>query len=109
MANALGVLETYLIDGDECFGLYIQLNEHRVFVDIKEDKYLDARKEKALNLFANQQLLANSLSLFVQANPIFATRQPATIGLHAKSLDQGEVFWNPTGYTLLKGLTFELE
>lgn len=104
-----GVFGHYEVDGDECFGLYIQLNDQTVFVDLKEDKQLEARKARALELFEAQTQLGSELSAFRQANPAFRDRQVAYIGLHSKDMKQGEVFWDPEGYTLLKGLSFESE
>lgn len=104
-----GVLDRYEVDGDECFGLYIQVNDQTVFVDIKEDKQVELRKARAQDLFAAQAQLGVALSAFLEASPAFRDRQIAYIGLHSKDLQQGEVFWDPEGYTLLKGLSFEPE
>jgi hypothetical protein len=103
----LGIIGDYEVDGDECFGLYIQINQHKVFVDIREDKYLELRKVKAQALFAAQEQLGKALTAFLDANPPFRDRKLAYIGLHSKNIEQGELFWEPQGYTLLKGLCFE--
>ena len=108
-STILGVLGNYVVDDTKSFGLFVELNEHVVFVDLRADKYLELRKTKALQLFKNRQQLGQSLSMFVLANPAFRDRQVAYIGLHSKDLEQGEVFWDPSGYTLLKGLSFELD
>lgn len=104
-----GVLGRYEVDGDECFGVYIRVNDQTVFVDIKEDKQVESRKARAQDLFSAQAQLGVALSAFLEANPAFRNRQIAYIGLHSKDLQQGEVFWDPEGYTLLKGLSFEPE
>jgi hypothetical protein len=108
-----GVLGNYAPDQndleDECYGLYVQIGQHSVFIDIREDKYLEQRKLKAMQLFENSKALETSLDTFVHANPAFESRSVSYIGLHSKNLDQGEVFWGPTGYTLLRGLSFVLE
>jgi hypothetical protein len=86
-----GVLDNYADDGDEDdknFGLFIELMKQPVFVDIKEDKYLDKRKKIALHLFIN-------------SNPKFKESFISSIGLHSTDTDRAEVFWEPTGYTLL--------
>ncbi len=88
----LGVLGRYAVDGDECFGLYIRVNDQTVFVDIKEDKLIELRKERALELFAAQAQLGTALSAYLEANPAFRSRQIAYIGLHSKDTKQGEVF-----------------
>jgi hypothetical protein len=105
----LGILDRYVVDSTESLGLYIQLNEHRVFVDLREDKLIELRKARALQLYENQQILGKSLNAFIAANPDFRDRQVAYIGLHSKNMEQGEVFWDPTGYTLLKGFEFHPE
>jgi len=108
-----GMLGNYVPDSndsdDECYGLYLHLGKLSVFVDIREDKYLEQRKLKALQLFENCKLLQMSLDNFLLLNPVFKSRTLVYIGLHSKNLDQGEVFWEPTGYTLLKGTSFVLE
>ena len=108
-----GVLGNYAPDpadpSDECYGLYLVLSGRPVFVDIREDKYLEERKRKALELFTNSKDLEISLVQFVRENPEFVPRSVTYIGLLSKNLDQGEVFWDPTGYTLLQGLTFVLK
>lgn len=108
-----GVLGEYAPDPadptDKCFGLYLVIGGRSVFVDIREDKYLEQRKAKALTLFASTRELELSLEGFVRENLAFSSRAITYIGLHSKNLDQGEVFWEPTGYTLLKGLSFVLE
>jgi hypothetical protein len=108
-----GVLGNYAPDSndpeDECYGLYLQIDQHSIFVDIREDKYLEQRKLKALQLVENCKTLQISLENFVLSNPTFKSRSVSYIGLHSKNLDQGEVFWDPTGYTLLRGVSFVLE
>jgi hypothetical protein len=107
-----GVLGNYYVNADpsdECYGLYLSLSGRAVLVDIREDKYLEQRKAHALGLFANCRELERSLESFVRANPAFASRSLSSIGLHSKVLTQGEVFWEPEGYTLLRGLSFDLE
>lgn len=77
-----------------------------MFVDIREDKMIEKRKEFARYLANSTDSLETSLDEFVRANPDYSSKQIATIGLHAKTADQGEVFWDPRGYTTLKGLEF---
>ena len=103
----LGVLGEYIVDSTKCFGLFIQLGSCNAFVDIKEDKLLEQRKAKALELHENQQLLSEKLIAFLASNPEFSSRRIAYICLHSKNLEQGEVFWDPNGYTLLKGFEFQ--
>jgi hypothetical protein len=99
-----GVLDNYADDGDEDdknFGLFIELMKQPVFVDIKEDKYLDKRKKIALHLFSNTAILEKNLELFINSNPKFKESFISSIGLHSTDTDRAEVFWEPTGYTLL--------
>src|SRR5689334_12230582 len=107
-AVTLGALGVYAPDpadpSDECYGLYLLIGEQPVFVDIREDTYREQRKLKALDLFAHSKELDASLKQFVRANPTFASRSVGYIGLHSNNLEQGEVFWDPTGYTVLRGL-----
>jgi hypothetical protein len=56
--------------------------------------------------YQHEAQLNLQLDLFLKANPEFAARSIAYIGLHSKNIEQGEVFWDPDGYTLLKGTTF---
>jgi len=50
-----------------------------------------------------------SLKKFIAAFPIFESRTIEFIGPHSTQLDQGEVFWAPIGYTLLRDLSFVAE
>lgn len=84
----------------------MQLLGWTVFIGVKEDKFMEERKSYALYLWENRHALEESLTQFVVNNPKFRNRTVGIIGLHSKSLDQGEVFWDPDGYTLLKGLVF---
>ena len=107
-----GVLGDYDADPrnkDPFYGLYLQLCGRPVVVDIRRDRYVEQRKAKALQLYVSSTALEASLIAFLQANPTFTARTLSAIGLHSKNLDQGEVFWDPNGYTLLRGLSFELE
>jgi hypothetical protein len=103
------VFGAYAVDGDPSdlsYGMYIQLDGRPVFLDIREDQYLEQRKIRAIALNQNKDRLEESLHRFVAANPGFQNSLIASIGLHADDLEQGEVFWNPDGYTLLKGYDF---
>jgi len=102
-----GVLGHYVVDSTQVFGLFITLGVYKAFVDIKEDKFVEQRKIKALQLYENQRLLSESLTTFLQSHPDFRGRRIEYIGLHSKDLEQGEVFWDPSGYTLLKGFAFQ--
>jgi hypothetical protein len=105
----LHVLGEWVVDSTPSYGLYLKLGEHLVFVDLRKDKYFEHRKRKVLELVDQEQRLADNLASFVLANPSFGARQVAYIGIHSKDMERGEVFWNPEGYTLLKGLSFVLE
>lgn len=105
-AHEIGVLGHYEIDSTQVYGLFVSLGGKPVFVDIREDNLIEKRKEFARFLTHNTDTLETSLNEFTQAHPDYSSRQIATIGLHAKTLDQGEVLWDPEGYTRLKGLEF---
>ena len=96
----------YEIDSTPSYGLFVSLLGKPVFVDIREDKLIDKRKEFARFLANNADNLESNLNEFIQAHPDYSSKQIESIGLHAKTLDQGEVFWHPKGYTRLKGLEF---
>lgn len=102
-----GVLGDYVVDETPSFGLFIRLREQPVFVDIKQDRLVELRKTRAAFLHEHSTELDEQLDLFLRANPQFATRSIQYIGLHSQHVDQGEVFWDPDGYTLLKGSTFK--
>ena len=104
--STYGVLGDYVVDEAPSHGLFIRLCERAVFVDIKQDRMVDLRKARAAFLYEHQAALDEQLCRFMRANPSFATRSIRYIGLHSEDIEQGEVFWDPDGYTLLKGLTF---
>jgi hypothetical protein len=101
-----GVLGEYVVDEAPSFGLFIRLNERPVFVDIRSDSKIELRKIRAKYLYEHQEELTEELRKFIASNPSFESRRPQSIGLHAEDVEQGEVFWNPDGYTSLKGLIF---
>jgi hypothetical protein len=104
-----GVLGRYAVDGDPAdlsHGLYVALQGHRVFVDIKDDQLLEQRRKKAIEIYEKRATLEQSLAAFLERHPEFRNRQIASIGLHSKDLQRAEVFWDPEGYTLLQGLEF---
>lgn len=101
-----GELGEYVVDGDESYGLYLRLCGWDVSVDIRKDELLEARKDRACALFANSALLERSAQEFIEATPRFKDSRIASIGLHAPDIEQCEVFWEPDGYTLLRGYTF---
>ena len=101
-----GVLGDYVVDSTDSHGLFIELLSAPVFVDIRQDEFLEQREQQAQHLFANCSILEESLVNFVNANREFAAKRVSYIGLHSAELDQGEVFWKPSGHTLLKGTAF---
>jgi len=105
----LGVLDTYEIDGEESYGLFLRLPSQQglVFIDIRTDSLLEERKSHALHLFRASSELSEGLVEFRALHPEYADRDVGSIGLHARVLEQGEVFWDPEGYTVLKGLSFQ--
>jgi len=105
----VGVLGEYEIDSTLSYGLFLVLRGQPVFVDIKKDKLLEERKKQALHLVEKSEVLDGELLLFVTEHPEFLTRRVVYIGLHSKEAGRAEVFWEPDGYTLLRGTTFTLE
>jgi hypothetical protein len=104
-----GKFGTYEVHGDPedlSYGTYIELHGKPVFIAIREDHHLEARKQRATMLYENRSILENNLQQFVASNPEFQQRELKDIGLHSDDLEQGEVFWEPEGYTLLRGLRF---
>ena len=104
-----GVLGIYNVDGDpndSSYGLYITLLGKPVFVDIREDGELESRKVRAQNLYANEPELEANLRKFIASNSEFENRTLKSIGLHSSNLNEGEVFWEPDGHSLLSGLEF---
>ena len=102
-----GILGRYAINGnsnDGGYGLYIQLFGRPVFIDIREDAYVEKRKEVARSLYERTLLLESNLRKFIEQNQEFEARQIESIGLHSDDMNRCEVFWNPDGYTLLLGL-----
>lgn len=108
LAVSLGTIGHYDVDedGEKSLGLYIQLLGKSVFVDVKDDSLVQERTKRACFLFANTAALERGLKAFLENNPSFRNRSIDSIGLHAENLEQGEVFWEPSGYTLLRGLEF---
>ena len=109
-AGPLGVLGDYIVDATESYGLFLDLLDAPVFVDIRYDEFIERRKQRAIYLFDHQKELEVNFIKFVDKNPEFKTKRITYIGLHyPKNFERGEVFWNPDGYTLLYGLEFVLE
>lgn len=103
----LGELKEHTLeDGEIGYGLYVGLEGRPVFVDIRRDANIEARKMFALALWQNSEALAESLSTFKSRNKEYIARNVLTIGIHADDAEQGEVFWEPDGYTQLRGLSF---
>ena len=104
-----GVLGDHHVDGEADgteFGLYISLNGKATFIDLKIDSFLEQRKKHANFLFVNQRVIEANLNDFMKRNANFSQRVVNSIGLHSKNLTQGEVFWDPDGYTILQELQF---
>ncbi|WP_275760525.1 hypothetical protein [Ralstonia pseudosolanacearum] len=101
-----GVLGNYVVDATESYGLFIELLNGTVFIDIKKDDLIEQRKQQALYLFKNQKILDRYLVDFIKENPEYKERKILYIGLHSREQGRGEVFWDPNGYTLLRGTNF---
>jgi len=107
--EAFGVIGSYALDGDMkdlSLGMFIHLQGRPVFISIREDEHLEARKQTAQKLHKESEKLEANLKQFLLKNPIYADRTLSSIGLHSDDLERSEVFWNPDGYTLMKGFEF---
>jgi len=82
------------------------LQKEPVFIDIREDRFVEERKARAEYLFQHQSELNDNLARFLSEYPDYRSRTLTYIGLHSRNLEQGELFWSPAGYTLLRGLNF---
>lgn len=101
-----GTVGEYVVDSKPSFGLFITLQEQPVFIDIRKDRLIELRKARAEYLFQHQSELNEDLGKFLNENPEFKSKRLSYIGLHSDDLEQGELFWDPNGYTLLRGLHF---
>lgn len=95
-----------MVDETESYGLFMSLQGHEVFMDLKEDNLLSVREIEARALFDAQDELQLSLTDFLYRHPSFAQRRISYICLHSKNIQQAEVFWEPEGYTLLRNRRF---
>ncbi len=105
-AEIYGVIGRFDVEGEKALGLYLRLCGKPVFVDLREDKLLEQRKQRALELSGATDALERSLESFIASNPEFRTREVVGLGIHSNDLQRTEVFWEPTGYTLIRGLAF---
>jgi hypothetical protein len=105
-SGVYGVLGDYVVDATESFGLFIEILNAPVFIDIRRDEFQKQREQQAKWLMERQKELEVSLVNFINANPRFREKKMSCIGLHSKNLDQGEVFWEPSGQSLLRGISF---
>ena len=101
-----GTVGEYVVDSTPSIGLFITLQEQPVFIDIKKDRLVELRKARAEYLFQHQSELNEELDMFLNENPGFKSKRISYIGLHSDDLEQGELFWDPNGYTRLRGLHF---
>jgi hypothetical protein len=101
-----GILGDYILDKTEFYGMFIKLCDSAIFVDIKKDKYLIQRQDYAKLLFEKKNELEKNLKKFLEKNIEFKLKKITGIGLVSTDLNQGDVSWEPSGYTLLKGLVF---
>jgi hypothetical protein len=107
LAVSYGVLDYYDIEGDESYGLYLNINNTPVFVDLKEDKFLEERKKRALLLYSNSALLEENFNKFITKNEEYKNKKIYCIGLHSEKLTQGVVIWEAEEHiSLLEGFDF---
>ena len=101
-----GKVGEYVVDSTPSFGLFIELQKQPVFIHIKKDRFVEGRKARAEYLFQHQSELNDNLYRFLSENPDYQSKRLTYIGLHSDNLEQGELFWDPAGYTVLRGLEF---
>lgn len=82
------------IDGDECYGSYVQGENYYFFVDLREDKLRARREIFARFLIDRKEMLTASFESFVKE--IYGqTGQINTIGIYSKGLPEcAEVYFS---------------
>ncbi|MET0550443.1 MAG: hypothetical protein ABW002_14365 [Xanthomonas sp.] len=106
--NDFGRLGEFDVDDELCYGMYICLNSNPIFIDIRKDGFLRQRESYAQYLHKNSNNLERNLSDFIAMNPEFSSKSINSLGLHSLEMPekQAEVFWDPEGYSQLRGLEF---
>ncbi|MBS9781080.1 MAG: hypothetical protein KGV56_01155 [Gammaproteobacteria bacterium] len=105
---AFNKFDYYVIDDTKCFGLFIKLFNQPVFIELREDNLLEKRKKQALYLSKNTRSLERNLNIFLEENPTYKEKKLEAILLCYDDVTLGDVFWEPTGNTSIKALTFTL-
>lgn len=106
--NDFGRLGDFNVDDELCYGMYISLNSGPIFIDIRKDDFLRQRENYAQHLYKNSYDLEKNLKKFIAMNPEFSSRSINSLGLHSLEMPekQAEVFWDPEGYSQIRGLEF---
>jgi hypothetical protein len=89
-----GKLGSYIREGDECYGLYIEMGHKPVFVDVTEDEFVDKSEKWAVTLFENTKIINDNFQRFVAENPSFQGKTIYCIGLDSKNPTYGEIIWD---------------
>lgn len=98
----VGKLGVYELDmGDECFGLYLELFDHKVFMDLKEDSLLEERKKISLSLCSQSAKLEHLITKNNQQLLVNKEYKIHSLALHSENLNQLEIFWGGGEYTTL--------
>jgi hypothetical protein len=107
--NSAGLLGEYVLDLPRpSYGLFMQLIDMPVFVEIRIEESTEQRKRHAIFLFENRSVLEDDLRKFLDENPAYRDKEIECIGLYSEKIDQCNVYWSPEGCTRLIGLHFEL-
>ena len=67
-APVFGVLGIFTFEEDEHYGLFLEINTTPVFVELREDKMLEQRKQYALDLFNHAGTLAENFNALAQSS-----------------------------------------
>jgi hypothetical protein len=106
--HSAGLLGEYAIDSTRTgYGLFLQLIDMPIFVEIKIDESFEQRKRHALFLFENRGVLENNLREFLDKNPSYHDKKIEYICLFSEKIDQCDVYWRSDEHTRLVGLHFE--
>ena len=98
----IGDIGRYEVDGEISYGLFILIENKKVFVDIKADTLKEKREVLAINILHNCGLIEKNIIKFKTNNPEFKNDYVNSFGLFSSDLNRVEVFWDSGRYSLMK-------